>query len=174
MVEEHVVLVDEQNTVLGTAPKATIHTTKTPLHRGFSLFVFNDRNELLVTQRAFTKKTFPGVWSNTVCGHPALNEEPKDAAIRRLQQELGMRLESIEFVSDYRYACADVNGIVENEICPVFIGWSQNNPAPNPDEIESFRWMAWDDFLRDIQERSDIYSHWCKEEAVLVRKFLKN
>lgn len=171
--EEHVVLVNEHNLVLGTAPKATVHTKETPLHRGFSLFVFNNKNEFLVTQRALTKKTFPGVWSNTVCGHPAFNEEPKDAAIRRLQQELGMRLESIEFVSDYRYTCADVNGIVENEICPVFVGWSHDDPLPNPDEIESSRWMAWEDFLRDIQERSDIYSPWCKEEAIFVKEFLK-
>ncbi|MDO8452012.1 MAG: isopentenyl-diphosphate Delta-isomerase, partial [bacterium] len=96
---EYVVLVDEKNQELGTMPKDQVHTTDTPLHRGFSLFVFNDRKELLVTRRARTKKTFPGVWTNTLCGHPAPGERSIDAARRRLQDELGLSGRDIREVS---------------------------------------------------------------------------
>ncbi|MCX8008980.1 MAG: isopentenyl-diphosphate Delta-isomerase, partial [Patescibacteria group bacterium] len=165
---------------IGTAPKATVHTKDTPLHRGFSLFVFNKRKEFLVTQRSFKKKTFPGVWSNTVCGHPAPQERPEKAAIRRLKEELGMTLQSILFVTDYRYRFSDSNGTVENEICPVFIGISDDTPQVNPSEIESYYWIPWENFLQDIQLRPSLYSPWCREEALHVMKslalmnFLKN
>jgi len=168
--EELVVLVDEHNNVLGTMPKVAVHTTDTPLHRGFSLFVFNSKGELLITQRALTKKTFPGVWSNTVCGHPGPSELPKDAAVRRLKEELNMNLQSVEPVTDYRYRFSDKNGIIENEICPVFWGMSNDVPQVNPLEIEDMKWIPWEDFLNDIQVNPDIYSPWCREEAVYVVK----
>lgn len=168
--EEMVVLVDEHNNVLGTTPKATVHTKDTPLHRGFSLFVFNDKGELLVTQRALSKKTFPGVWSNTVCGHPAPNEMPQDAAVRRLKEELGMSVNPVEFVTNYRYTFSDAHGTVENEICPVFWGMSNDKPQAAPSEIEAFKWVPWEEFLNDIQANSDLYSPWCKEEALYVVK----
>src|SRR3990167_8891323 len=88
---EEVVLVDEKNSVLGTAPKDAVHTKNTPLHRGFSLFLFNSKKELLLTKRAQSKKAFPGVWTNTVCGHPEPEESAVDAALRRLEQELGLK-----------------------------------------------------------------------------------
>jgi isopentenyl-diphosphate delta-isomerase len=168
--EELVVLVDEQNNVLGTMPKAAVHTTDTKLHRGFSLFVFNAKGELLITKRAMSKKTFPGVWSNTVCGHPAPGERPQDAAVRRLKEELEMTLNSIEFVTDYRYRFSDANGIVENEICPVFWGMSNDVPQANPFEIEAMQWIAWEEFLQDIQLYPEKYSPWSKEEALYVVK----
>ncbi len=168
--EELVVLVDEHNNVLGTTPKATVHTKETKLHRGFSLFVFNSKGELLVTQRALSKKTFPGVWSNTVCGHPGPDELPKDACVRRLKEELGMNVTGVEHVTDYRYTFSDKSGIVENEICPVFWGMSNDIPHTNPDEIEGLRWVLWEEFLNDIQLNPDIYSPWCREEALYVVK----
>ncbi|MBI5465568.1 isopentenyl-diphosphate Delta-isomerase, partial [Candidatus Gottesmanbacteria bacterium] len=88
---ELVVLVDEENRQIGTADKDGIHTQSTPLHRGFSLFLFNSKNELLLTQRALNKQTFPGVWTNTVCGHPGPGESNVDAARRRLYKELGIK-----------------------------------------------------------------------------------
>ena len=99
--EEHVVLVDENNVVLGTTPKATVHTDNTPLHRGFSVFLFNDKNELLLQQRSHLKKTWPLAWSNSCCGHPALNESNEDAVKRRVQFELGIVLDTVEVYSPY-------------------------------------------------------------------------
>lgn len=165
---ESVVLVDDQNKVLGTAPKEGFHNTNTPLHRGFSLFVFNKNHELLLTRRALTKKTFPGIWTNTVCGHPALNEANTDAAVRRLRDELDMTAERVEEVSPYRYKVNDANGVVENEICPILIAYSEMNPHPHRAEVDSWKWIKWQDFLNEIINYPDRYSPWCREEALML------
>ncbi len=99
---EEVVLVDENNTVLGMAPKSSVHGETTPLHRGFSLFLFDRAGRLLLQQRSHSKITWPLVWSNSVCGHPALDESNVDAARRRLAYELGMNATHIEEVLPYR------------------------------------------------------------------------
>lgn len=168
VIEEFVVLVDEQNNVLGTEPKDKVHSKNTPLHRGFSLFLFNSKKELLVTKRAKTKKTFPGMWSNTACGHPAPGESAIDAAKRRLRDELGIGGAHIKEVAPYRYRFADTNGIVENEICPVLVGHYDGDPTPDPKEVEEWKWMKWEDFLEDIKKNKAIYSPWCIEEAQLI------
>jgi len=170
--EEQVVLVNEQNVEVGTAPKAAVHTKKTPLHRGFSAFIFNPKGQLLVTKRALTKKTFAGIWSNTVCGHPAPNEGNVEAVERRLLEELGIRAESIDKVADYRYCFPDINGIVENEICPVFLGYCERDPNANPVEIAEWKWMGWQEFLEAIDTHPDEFSPWCREEALFVEKAL--
>lgn len=167
---EPVVLVDEQNNVLGTAPKEEVHTAKTPLHRGFSLFLFNGRGELLLTRRALSKKTFPGVWTNTVCGHPTLNETPVAAAKRRLRDELGIDTAEVREVSPYRYRFADTSGIVENEICPILVGQSEAQVKSNPAEVGEWKWINWEDFLADIGKNAPIYSPWSIEEARVLEK----
>ncbi len=166
---ELVVLVDEQNNVVGTTDKATVHTTDTPLHRAFSLFLFNTKNELLITKRAISKKTFPGVWTNTVCGHPRLHETPEDAALRRLSEEMGITHAKVREVAPYRYRFADSSGIVENEICPICIGFSDENPIPDPKEVDEWKWISWEEFLADLVKRPDIYSPWSKEEALILQ-----
>ncbi len=138
---ELVVLVDDNNNVLGTKPKDDVHTTDTPLHRGFSLFIFNSKKQLLLTQRASTKKTFPGVWTNTICGHLAPDESTAQAATRRLKEELGITGVEVKEVTPYRYRFADKNGIVENEICPILIGNFDGNPTPNPTEVDDWKWI---------------------------------
>ncbi len=178
---ELVVLVDENNHEIGTAPKETVHTQNTPLHRGFSLFLFNSKNELLLTRRALTKKTFPGVWTNTVCGHPAPGESAVAAAKRRLKDELGIDLQGprpgnqgealVREVAPYRYRFADANGIVENEICPVLVAHADIEPKPNKDEIEAWKWIDWKEFLVEIKQNHTFYSPWCTEEAVILKKF---
>jgi isopentenyl-diphosphate delta-isomerase len=170
--EEQVVLVDEQNNVLGTTPKATVHTQNTPLHRGFSVFLFNKHKQFLVTQRATSKKTFPGVFTNSFCGHPALDETAEQAAERRVTQELGIHNITILKTLPYRYSCTDVNGIQENEICPVMIAITNEEPVLNKEEVEQYYWQDWNDFLADQQKNPDKYSLWSKQEAQLVAKVL--
>ena len=167
---EYVVLVDENNNVLGQHPKDDVHSKNTPLHRGFSLFLFNQKHQLLLTQRAYAKKTFPGVWTNSVCGHPALNETPVESAVRRLNEELGISGADVKEVARYRYRFADKNGIVENEICPILICSFNRDPKPKPAEVEHWKWIDWQEFLREIKIHPDMYSPWCIEEAAILQQ----
>ena len=173
---ELVVLVDKNNKEIGTASKDTVHTVSTPLHRGFSLFLFNSKGEFLLTKRSAKKKTFPGVWTNTVCGHPAPQESVVEAARRRLKDELGIEIGSggarsrfAREAAPYRYRFADANGIVENEICPILVAYADAEPQPNPDEIDAWKWIAWEAFLEDIKKNPHIYSPWSIEEARILQ-----
>ena len=166
--EELIVLVDEKNNVLGTMPKADAHQTRTPLHKAFSLFLFNSNKELLLQQRSGKKKTWPLVWSNSCCGHPGLGEENEAAIGRRLKEELGLNKVNIIGSLPYRY-CFSKDGIMENEICPVFFGTTDESPDINPDEVETIRWVKWADFMEEIKNDSaEIFSPWCKEQANLL------
>ena len=165
---EHVVLVDEQNNVLGTADKYQVHGENTPLHRAFSVFIFDQQNRLLLQQRAECKKTWPGVWSNSCCGHPELNETNEDAVRRRCLYELGIELQNLEFASPYRY-CFTHLGVMENEICPIFVARYQGELNENESEVKSTQWVAWADWLQLIDETPEQYSPWCVEESNLLR-----
>ncbi len=164
---EEVVLVDEDNRVLGTRQKSLVHGVTTPLHRGFSLFLFDRAGRLLLQQRSHTKKTWPLIWSNSICGHPMLDESNIDAARRRLAYELQMNATHIEEVSPYRYMFVR-DGVMEHEICPILVGFTREKPQPNRDEVEAVRWIAWPEFLQEIETRSSSYSAWCEEEAGIL------
>jgi isopentenyl-diphosphate Delta-isomerase len=166
---ELVVLVDEQNNEIGTAPKETVHSDHTPLHRGFSLFLFNKKHELLLTRRAETKKTFPGVWTNTVCGHPAPGETAIAAAKRRLSDELGISGVDIQEVSPYQYRFVDKKGIVENEICPILLAFHDGNPTPNQHEISDWKWLPWEKFVKETEQNPDGYSPWSVGETAILK-----
>jgi isopentenyl-diphosphate delta-isomerase len=168
---EEVVLVSEENRVLGTMPKTLVHGATTPLHRGFSLFLFDRAGRLLLQQRSHTKKTWPLVWSNSVCGHPALDESNIDAAERRLSYELGMTATHIAEVSPYRYTFVR-DGVMENEICPILVGFTQEEPKPNNDEVEAVRWVAWSLFCEEIRAKPGTYSEWCEEEVRILESHL--
>ena len=164
---EEVVLVDENNNVLGTMPKAEVHQENTPLHRAFSSFIFNRDKKLLLQQRSGRKKTWPLMWSNSCCGHPQLNETNIAAAKRRLRDELNLEVEMIEEVAPYRYQFSK-DGVMENEICPILVGFTQNEPKINMDEVETVQWISWEEFLADIENNPDKYSPWCIEEAKIL------
>ena len=166
---EHVVLIDESNNPLGTADKYQVHSADTPLHRGFSLFIINSKGELLLQKRSNLKKTWPNVWSNSVCGHPASNESPQEAAVRRARHELGIELEiSIVklLIPKYRYKYSH-QGVIENEICPVMVVFSDLEPLPNPEEVAETRLIKWQKFVDEIKSPNK-YSEWCQEEALLL------
>lgn len=172
MTEENVILVDEDNGIIGTAPKAGVHHAQTPLHRAFSCFVFNGRRELLLQQRALHKVTWPGIWSNSVCGHPLPDEVYEDAVHRRLADELGMTGVTLKLaLPDYRYR-AEMLGVVENEFCPVWIGFSDAAPEPNPDEVAAVQVRPWSEFVAGVRANADPFyqqlSPWCREETRLL------
>lgn len=164
--EELVVLVDEDDREIGTMPKRDVHTAETPLHRGFSVFLFQG-GRLLTQQRSRKKVTWPLMWSNSVCGHPLPGEPTPDAVRRRAAHELGLDLATLEFASPYRYRF-ERRGVVENEICPIFVGEIANTPQINTDEVEDIRWLGWRRFLDELSARPDVYSEWCREEAAIL------
>jgi isopentenyl-diphosphate delta-isomerase type 1 len=163
---EYVVLVDESGRPVGQAEKWAAHNLETPLHLAFSCYVFDDSGRLLVTRRALTKKVWPGVWSNSVCGHPQPGESIQDAIARRLQYELGMTAERLEvLLPDYRYLAPAFEGVVENEFCPVYLARATSEPKPNPEEVEDFEWVPWNDFVVLAREDAgNTYSWWCKDQ----------
>jgi len=168
MSTELVVLVDEQNTVLGTIRKADVHSARTPLHRGFSTFVFRSSDKHVMLQnRSAKKKTWPLTWSNSCCGHPGPGESNVDAARRRLKYELALVPTLIEEVAPYRY-CFTKDGTMENEICPILVAIVDHEPVINPDEVRAVRWMEWTAFLKSIERNPQEYSEWCIEQARIL------
>lgn len=165
MSEELVVLVDENNCPIGTAPKLASHHANTPLHRAFSCFVFDEQGRFLLTQRALSKKTFPGVWTNSCCGHPGPGEPVEVAIHRRLSQELGMTVHELTLALPHFRYLAEMGGIVENEICPVYLARAQTVPRSNPDEVAAYEWMDWGRFVRRAQEQPDSLSYWSVKET---------
>jgi isopentenyl-diphosphate delta-isomerase len=156
---ELIVLVDEDGAAVGTAPKATSHHASTPLHLAFSSYVFDRQGRFLLTQRALSKKTWPGVWTNSCCGHPMPQEPTEQALHRRLDFELGLRAdEVIDLLPDFRYR-AELDGVVENEICPVFGAVTDAEPEPNPDEVAQIRWVEWADVVAGTLDVP--LSPWC-------------
>ncbi len=167
---ELVVLVDEHDNPIGTAPKDTVHTQKTLLHRAFSLFLFDSHNQLILTKRSSKKKAFPGVWTNTVCGHVSPDETRVEAAVRRLREELGIADVVPREVAPYRYQFTDANGIMENEICPILVGTFDGSPIINPLEVDEWKKVSWHQFLEEIKTTPGHYSPWCEEEALILQQ----
>lgn len=161
---ELVVLVDEAGTPVGTAPKLVVHTGETPLHLAFSCHVFRapeGGGEVLATRRAVTKRTFPGVWSNAFCGHPAPGESIEDAVARRAERELGLRLTALEPVLPrFRYRATDASGIVENELCPVYRAVVDGDPHPAADEVEDWAWTTPQALRSGVEAAPYAFSPW--------------
>ena len=166
--DEMVVLVDDDDKALATAKKSETHNGNTKLHRAFSLFLFNSKGELLLQRRALTKKTWPGVWSNSCCGHTMINEKTQDAAARRLRYELGINGVDLKMVLPHFRYRAEKDGVVENEICPVLIGFTNQEPVINPNEVAEIKWVSWTEFLGSSQNGESELSPWAIEEAKLL------
>ncbi|WP_035771543.1 isopentenyl-diphosphate Delta-isomerase [Arthrobacter sp. Br18] len=138
---ELVVLLAEDGSPVGTHEKATVHSASTPLHLAFSTHVYNANGQILVTRRALSKRAWPGVWTNSFCGHPGPGESAEDAIVRRASQELGMRVTGVTpALPDFRYRATDASGVVENEICPVFTAVIDGGLDPSPDEVMDWQW----------------------------------
>ena len=140
---EMVVLVDGVGAPSGETPKATVHGIDTPRHLAFSCHIVDADGAVLVTRRALGKRTWPGVWTNAVCGHPQPGEAMEEAVRRRAEFELGLELADISCaLPDFGYTARDASGIQENEHCPVFIARAASDITPNPDEVAEFQWTT--------------------------------
>jgi isopentenyl-diphosphate delta-isomerase len=169
---ELVVLLDDQGSPIGTMPKEQAHTADTPLHAAFSCFGLDGAGRLLLTRRALTKRTWGGVWTGTCCGHPGPGEDPADAVTRRLNDELGVVPLSIELVlPQFRYRAVAPDGLVENEICPVFIARLEGEPGPDPTEVAEWRWVEVADLVTALRAAPFVFSPWLvlQVEELLTR-----
>ncbi|MEE1618569.1 isopentenyl-diphosphate Delta-isomerase [Brachybacterium sp. J153] len=171
--EDVVVLVDPDGTPRGVAPRASVHTESTPLHRAFSCHVVREDGRVLLTRRALTKRTWPGVWTNSVCGHPRPGEDDLAAISRRAQDELGLAVHDVQCVlPGYRYRAQDASGVVENEICPVYLARATAEPMPHPDEVMDLRWVDPAELTALVGAAPWIISPWAAEQLARLGPLL--
>lgn len=183
-VVEQVVLVDDAGRPIGVADKATVHGPTTPRHLAFSCYLFaRDRHSdtaaptpdqgstrLLMTHRARSKSTFPGVLTNTCCGHPAPGESLVDAATRRLIFELGLDPDDVPelqvVLPEFSYRASD-GRIEENEFCPVLVGWVSDDliTRPRADEVDDVEWWRWSDVLAVASDPTSPLSAWARRQV---------
>ncbi|MGI8398178.1 isopentenyl-diphosphate Delta-isomerase (plasmid) [Agrobacterium deltaense] len=167
---EMVILCNELGEAIGTAPKSEIHHPGTPLHLAFSVYIFNGDNKLLVTRRAFNKITWPGVLTNSCCGHPQPGEPLIEAIERRARKELGIGVYGIRLVlPEFSYRASMTNGITEYELCPVFVAHCQTSGV-NPDlnEVSAWEWVHWQWFFESVQDGRLLVSPWCQAQVHLL------
>lgn len=162
---EQVVLLAEDGAPIGVADKATVHDLDTRLHLAFSCHVFDEAGRILVTRRALSKLTWPGVWTNSFCGHPGPGEDLTEAVHRRAEQELGIpagALLSLEAVlPDFRYRAVDASGVVENEICPVYRAIVDASALqPSADEVAEYYWAEPHTLLSAVEATPFAFSPW--------------
>ncbi|WP_395077822.1 isopentenyl-diphosphate Delta-isomerase [Flavobacterium sp.] len=160
MTEEQVILVNRNDQQIGTMPKLEAHE-KAILHRAFSVFVLNDNNEIMLQQRAHHKYHSPLLWTNTCCSHQRVGESNIEAGARRLEEEMGFKTELKELFH-FIYKAPFDNGLTEHELDHVMIGYYNEEPKINTDEVESWKWMAIDAVKLDIQSNPNIYTIWFK------------
>lgn len=169
---DFVVLLDDDGKEIGTAPKSSVHGTDTALHLAFSCHVVNDAGEVLVTRRALSKKTWPGVWSNSFCGHPRPAEPLLTAVQRRASHELGLTLTDIDLALPlFRYRATDASGIVEHEICPVYTARTSDEPELNPLEVADAAWVDPSDLATALDATPWAFSPWLVLQAEQLRLF---
>lgn len=160
MIEEQVILVNERDEKIGLMPKMEAHE-KALLHRAFSVFTFNKKGELLLQQRAAEKYHSPLLWTNTCCSHQRDGETNIEAGKRRLQEEMGFVCELKEVFS-FVYKAPFDNGLTEHELDHVMVGYYDENPIINKEEVENFKWMPVEDVKLHIENSPEIYTAWFK------------
>jgi len=157
---QKVILVDEHDNEQGVMDKMEAHQ-KGLIHRAFSIFIFNHRGEMLLQQRAFNKYHSAGLWSNSCCSHPQPGEEIKDAAARRLKEELGFST-PLEKIFDFIYQVSFENGLVENEFDHVFVGHYDGEIKIDLEEVNDYVFKPMDEIRRELKTRQGNYTEWFK------------
>lgn len=168
MVEkENVVLITEQDEPVGLMEKQEAHVAGV-LHRAFSVFIFNDKGELLIQQRAFEKYHTPGKWTNTCCSHPREGETYEEGASRRLQEEMGFTC-PIEYQFNFIYKADVGQGLTEHELDHVFKGVYNEEPVINPKEVAAYKWIDFDELQQDVQNNPEEYTPWFR---IILKEYL--
>lgn len=162
VVLDEVVLVDEHGHEVGTAPRESVHTRDTPLHRAFSVYLFDDQGRTLLTRRALGKTAWPGVWTNSCCGHPRPGETDEQAIHRRVGEELGVAVRDVTVVLPaFRYRAVDAGGVVEHEVCPVYVAHLDAPvSAADPAEVMDHSWVPWAQLPDLVAAAPQLLSPW--------------
>ena len=160
--EDQVILVDEHDAVLGVMAKLEAHQ-KALLHRAVSVFIFNSHQQLLLQRRAADKYHSVCLWTNTVCTHPKPGESNTDAVRRRLKEEMGLDVQEVTKIFDFTYQEKLGNELTEHEFDHVFIGFSDEIPLPNPDEVSDFRFVDVDLLRNEIKTNPQNYTVWFRK-----------
>ncbi|MCB0760588.1 MAG: isopentenyl-diphosphate Delta-isomerase [Flavobacteriales bacterium] len=170
--EDHVILVDHEDREIGTMGKTEAHLSGR-LHRAFSIFLFNAKGEMLIHQRQSDKYHSGGLWTNACCSHPRPGETTLDAAHRRLLEEMGMKA-PLKEVFAFTYRAELDNELTEHEFDHVFVGFTNEDPRPNPEEVQDWKYVSTPDLLRDIEEQPQRYTAWFRLSAEKVIDHLKH
>ena len=160
MAEEYVILVNEKDQEIGLMPKLEAHQ-KAVLHRAFSVFIFNSKNELMLQQRASNKYHSPNLWTNTCCSHQRSGESNIQAGTRRLYEEMGFTT-TLNEITSFIYKAPFDNGLTEHELDHIMVGYYNEDPVINSDEVEDWKWMKIEDVKNDISLNPDLYTAWFK------------
>jgi isopentenyl-diphosphate Delta-isomerase len=160
MIEDNVILVNEKDEQIGLMPKLEAHQ-KAVLHRAFSVFVLNNKNQIMLQQRAKEKYHSPLLWTNTCCSHQKEGESNIKAGTRRLEEEMGFTT-PLKELFHFIYKAPFDNGLTEHELDHVMIGYYDGNPKINKEEVENWKWMAIEDIKQDIEDNPTIYTVWFK------------
>lgn len=171
MTGNKVVLVDRMDNALGTMGKLEAHEVGA-LHRAFSIFIFNSEGELMIHQRALSKYHSPGLWTNTCCSHPRLDEDVLANAHQRLQEEMGFDCK-LEKAFNFIYRSDVGQGLTEHEFDHVFVGYFDGEPAINKDEVEDWKFMDMRSLRDDIDHHPENYTEWFKIAFEKVEDFLE-
>ncbi|NTE01223.1 isopentenyl-diphosphate Delta-isomerase [Agrobacterium tumefaciens] len=158
--KEQVILVDVNDFPVGYMEKLEAHE-KGMLHRAFSVFIFNSKDELLLQQRAINKYHSGGLWTNTCCSHPRPEENNLKAANRRLMEEMGMKTD-LSYAFNFTYRAEFDNGLIEHELDHVFFGKSDLLPILNREEVENFKYLSLSSLKKELQLNPDEYTPWLK------------
>jgi len=160
MLEEQVILVNENDEPIGLMPKLEAHQ-KAVLHRAFSVFILNDKNEIMLQQRASEKYHSPLLWTNTCCSHQRDGETNIQAGTRRLFEEMGFET-PLQELFHFIYKAPFDNGLTEHELDHVMIGKYNQAPKINQEEVENWKWMSIDAIKTDMTQNPTIYTVWFK------------
>lgn len=156
----NVILVNEQDIAIGEMEKIEVHE-KALLHRAFSIFVFNSKGDMLLHQRAAGKYHSPGLWTNTCCSHPQPGEEIEASALKRLQEEMGFTT-PLRRAFTFIYKAAFDNGLTEHELDHVFIGRYDGPVAPNPEEVDDYKYESLAAIKEQIALQPQQFTEWFK------------
>jgi isopentenyl-diphosphate delta-isomerase len=159
---EQIVLVNANDEQIGLEKKLKAHENGGKLHRAFSIFIFDDTGKMLLQRRSKKKYHFSGLWTNACCSHPKSGEKLQDAAHARLRQEFGFDAKLTEIFS-FTYRAPDPNSeLTEYEFDHVFYGKFNDEPRPDPNEIEDWKWVELTELLADLESSPCEYTPWFK------------